>query len=158
MQTAPLAQRLLVSGRFRAPLYQAKQRQHGRTTAGATNAAQHDLNNASASIESMRQALPNRLHRDSRPPRGHVPRRLCPIHPSTLQLVLPRTQKTDPLIVSECMKCIVGEPTQAVPIVTHHNPFSERHHPLDITPTLHHRLLRPSVTRLDRRLRTTGQQ
>ena len=67
----------------------------------------------------------------------------CLIHPSIPQPVLPRTQATGSLLASECMKCTVGERTQAERIVTRHSPFSGRPRRLGTIPTHLHRLRRP---------------
>jgi len=142
LQTALPPPLLPASGRFPAPPYQDKQH-HGRAITGTTKAAPYDPNSARASTGWIPQALPNRLHNDSRPLPGHAPRHLCLVRLSSLQPLFPQTQTTDSRLVSESMKCIVGEPTQAERIATHHSPFSERHRQLDTLPTLRHHHLRP---------------
>ena len=142
LQTAAPAPPLLESGRFPASPAQPKH-QHGRTTTGIEMPAPHGLNNASAFIAWILrdQVPPNRLGSASHPPRGYVLLRPCPIHPS-IQQALPRTQKTDRLLASASMKYIVGERTQAEPIVTRHSRFSVRLPQLDTILTRHHHLLR----------------
>ena len=130
------------SGRFPASPRRPKPHQHALMTTGVTTPTPLDPSSASGSIAWMLpgQALPNS---ETHPPPGHVLRLQCLIHQSILRRVLPQTQTTDPLPASACMKCIVGERTQAEPIVTRHSPVRGRPRQLATILTHRHHLLQP---------------